>query len=132
MGVTHLLIGDLQQVQHCSVGPHILKQPLLLHTTLLTGIAQLTESKKDLNIGHTHLLHTHSHKETTESDLEMISCGTHLFNNVIVVCFVAVNLRFILSILYWAQNTLLAGESNTIFINVIKANDILNILIAGV
>lgn len=23
--VTHLLVGDLQQVQHCSVGPHILK-----------------------------------------------------------------------------------------------------------
>lgn len=41
----HLLVGDLQQVQHDSVGPHVLQQPLLLHTTLLTGITQLTEPK---------------------------------------------------------------------------------------
>lgn len=62
----------------------------------------------------------------------MISRGVHLFDDVIVVCFVAVDLRFTFSILYWAQNTLLAGKSNTIFINVNKSNDILNILIAGV
>lgn len=41
--VTDLLIGDLQQVQHDSMGPHVLQQPLLLHTTLFTGITQLTE-----------------------------------------------------------------------------------------
>lgn len=41
--VSHLLVGDLQQVQHDSVGPHVFQQPLLLHTTLLTRIAQLTE-----------------------------------------------------------------------------------------
>lgn len=57
----------------------------------------------------------------------MTSRGAHLFDDVIVVCLVAVNLRFIFSILYWAQNTLLAGESNTIFINVNKSNNILNI-----
>lgn len=45
LAATHRLIGDLQQVQHHSVGPHVLKQPLLLHTTLLTGITQLTEPK---------------------------------------------------------------------------------------
>lgn len=43
--VSHLLVGDLQQVQHDSVGPHVFQQPLLLHTTLLTGITQLTEPK---------------------------------------------------------------------------------------
>lgn len=42
---SHLLVGDLQQVQHDSVGPHVFQQPLLLHTTLLTGITQLTEPK---------------------------------------------------------------------------------------
>lgn len=36
----------------------------------------------------------------------------HLFDDVIVVCFVAVNLRFNISILYWAQNTFLAREIN--------------------
>lgn len=37
-------------------------------------------------------------KKNTEFDL---------FDNFVVVCFVAVNLRFVVSILDWAQNTLL-------------------------
>lgn len=41
--ITHRLIGDLQQVQHHSMGPHVLQQPLLLHATLLTGETQLAE-----------------------------------------------------------------------------------------
>lgn len=45
LAAANLLIRDLQQVQHHSVGPHVLQQPLLLHTTLLTGITQLTEPK---------------------------------------------------------------------------------------
>lgn len=36
----------------------------------------------------------------------------HLFDNAIVVCFVAINLRLNISILYWAQNTLLVREIN--------------------
>lgn len=56
---THRLVGDLQQVQHHSVGPHVLQQPLLLHTTLLAGITQLTEPQQNLNIRQTHLLQTH-------------------------------------------------------------------------
>lgn len=51
--VAHRLVGDLQQVQHHSVGPHVLQQPLLLHATLLAGITQLTEPQQDLNIRHT-------------------------------------------------------------------------------
>lgn len=39
----HLFVGDLQQVQHDSVGPHVFQKPLLLHTTLLAGVTQLTE-----------------------------------------------------------------------------------------
>lgn len=41
--VPHLLVGDLQQVQHYSMGPHVLQKPLLLHTTLLARVTQLTE-----------------------------------------------------------------------------------------
>ena len=52
--MTHRLKRDLQQVQHHSVSAHVLQQPLLLHTTLLTGITQLTEPQEDLNITHTH------------------------------------------------------------------------------
>lgn len=48
--LAHLLIGDLQQVQHHSMGPHVLQQPLLLHTTLLTGKTQLTESQQYLQM----------------------------------------------------------------------------------
>lgn len=53
---THLLIGDLQQVEHHSVGAHVLQQPLLLHSTLLTGVTQLTQTHKDLQIT-THYIH---------------------------------------------------------------------------
>lgn len=45
LAAANLLVRDLQQVQHHSVGPHVLQQPLLLHTTLLTGITQLTQPK---------------------------------------------------------------------------------------
>lgn len=52
LAATNLLIGDLQQVQHHSVGAHVLQQPLLLQAALLTGITQLAEPKQDLNITH--------------------------------------------------------------------------------
>lgn len=52
LAAANLLVGDLQQVQHHSVGAHVLQQPLLLQAALLTGIAQLAEPKQDLNITH--------------------------------------------------------------------------------
>lgn len=52
LAAANLLVGDLQQVQHHSVGTHVLQQPLLLQAALLTGIAQLAEPKQDLNITH--------------------------------------------------------------------------------
>lgn len=106
--VAHLLVGDLQEVQHHSVGPHVFKQPLLLHTTLLTGITQLTEPKEDLNIRHALLLWTLCQTK----HLKRTSYGIHLFDDDVVVRFVAVDLRFIISILYWAENTLLPREMN--------------------
>lgn len=45
---THCLVRDLQQVQHYGVSSHVLQQPLLLHTTLLSRITQLTETLQDL------------------------------------------------------------------------------------
>jgi len=51
----HLLIGNLQQVQHDSMGSHVLQEPLLLHTTFLTRITQLTEPLQDLKMRHTNL-----------------------------------------------------------------------------
>lgn len=50
LAATNLLVGDLQQVQHHSVGAHVLQQPLLLQAALLTGITQLAEPKQDLSI----------------------------------------------------------------------------------
>lgn len=45
---THLLIWDLEQVQHHSVSSHVLQQPLLLHTNLLSRRAEFTETQQDL------------------------------------------------------------------------------------
>lgn len=53
VATANLLVGNLQQVQHHSVGAHVLQQPLLLQATLLTGITQLTEPKQNLKIRHT-------------------------------------------------------------------------------
>lgn len=108
--VTDLLVGDLQQVQHHGVSPHVLQEPLLLHAALLTGITQLTEPKEDLNIRRTRLLFTYY--KYSRKAVKITSQGFHLFDDIIVVCFVAVNLRFIISILYWAQNPLLTREIN--------------------
>lgn len=44
----YLLILDLQQVQHHSMGSHVFQQALLLHPALLTLIAQLCEPLQDL------------------------------------------------------------------------------------
>lgn len=47
-GSTYCLVRDLQQVQHHCVSSHVLQQPLLLHTTLLSRVTQLTETMQDL------------------------------------------------------------------------------------
>lgn len=52
----HLLVGDLQQVQHHSMSPHVLQKPLLLHTTLLARVTQLTEPHQDLQMRHAHFI----------------------------------------------------------------------------
>ena len=92
------------------MSPHVLQEPLLLHAALLTGITQLTEPKEDLNIRRTRLLFTYY--KYSRKAVKITSQGFHLFDDIIVVCFVAVNLRFIISILYWAQNPLLTREIN--------------------
>lgn len=45
---THLLVGDLQQVQHHFVGVHVLQQALLLLAHLLPHPAHLVEALQDL------------------------------------------------------------------------------------
>lgn len=47
--VAHRLVGDLQQVQHHGVSPHVLQKPLLLHTTLFIEVTQLAETQQDLH-----------------------------------------------------------------------------------
>lgn len=44
----HLVIGDLQQVQHDLVGIHVLEQPLLLLPHLLPDAAHLVQPLQDL------------------------------------------------------------------------------------
>jgi len=45
---THILIGDLEQVQYHSVSSHVLQEPLLLHANLLSRRAEFTETQQDL------------------------------------------------------------------------------------
>lgn len=44
----HLVVGDLQQVQHDLVGIHVLEQPLLLLPHLLPDAAHLVQPLQDL------------------------------------------------------------------------------------
>lgn len=46
--IIYLLVLDLQQVQHHSMGSHVFQQALLLHSALLTLIAQFREPLHDL------------------------------------------------------------------------------------
>lgn len=48
MDASHLVIRDLQQVQHDLVGIHILQQPLLLLPHLLPDPAHLVQPLQDL------------------------------------------------------------------------------------
>lgn len=90
------------------MGTHVLQQPLLLDTTLLAVITQATEPYEDLKSKHTSIIDMLQNKKIRITWKQRHKA--HLFDNVIVVCFHAVNFRFFVSILDWAQSSLLARD----------------------
>lgn len=66
----HLLVGDLQELQHHTVSSHVPQQPLLLLLTLLprTSLldAQLTETQQDLTTHSTLFLFQATIKENPQ------------------------------------------------------------------